>query len=102
MLIFPAKGILSTNQVLSAGHLYSYKPRKLSGKHQLVTTDIRESHMFISDVLAYLLVRCPTDEEIESFNKVLLTPTGEWKPSYLDTVHIYINDLLNIKKRYWT
>ena len=39
--------------------------------------------MFISNGLAYLTVRCHTDEEMGSLLKVLLTPSGEWKPSYI-------------------
>ena len=64
MLGFPAKGIFSTNQVRSAGHFNDDKPYKLGGKQCLVTTDGRESCIFISDGLAYLPVRCPTDEEM--------------------------------------
>ena len=33
MLDFPAKGILSTNQVHAAGHLYEKNPCKLGGKN---------------------------------------------------------------------
>ena len=40
--------------------------------------------MFISDGLAYLLVRCPTNDDMESYTKVTPTPSGEWKPSNLD------------------
>lgn len=82
MIKFPVKDILSANQVRAAGQLYDDKPRKLGGKHQLVTTYGREIRMIYSDVLAYLSVRCPTDEEMESFPKVLFTHTGEWYPIY--------------------
>ena len=64
MLEFQAKGIFSANQVRAASHCYDNKPGKLGGKKRLVTTDGRNSHMFISDGLAYLPVRCPTDEEM--------------------------------------
>ena len=79
----PAKGIFSVNQVRDAGHFYDNKPRKLGGKQLLVTTDGREIRMFISDGQACLPVRCPTDEEMETYPKVPLTPYGEWKASYI-------------------
>ena len=41
-----------------------------------MTTDGRESHMFITDRLAYLPVRFPTYEEMESYLMVPLTPDG--------------------------
>ena len=44
-----------------------------------MTTDVRETSVFISDRLAYLPVRFPTDEDMESYPKVPLTPEGEWK-----------------------
>ena len=47
MLDFPTKVIFFANQVYTAGHFYDENPRKLGGKQQLVTTDGRESHMFI-------------------------------------------------------
>ena len=84
MLEFPSKGIFSANQVHVAGHLYDNKPRKLGGKQGLATTDGRQSFMFISDGLAYLPFRCPTDKEMESYPKVLLTLAVEWKPSNID------------------
>ena len=65
MLEFPAKGILLTNQVHAAGHFYNNKPHKICGKQILVTTDIREIRMFISDELAYIPIRLPTDEDME-------------------------------------
>ena len=40
--------------------------------------------MFIIYGLFYLSVRCPTDEEMGYLPKVLLTPSGEQNPSYLD------------------
>ena len=40
--------------------------------------------MFISDGLTYLTFRCPTDEKMGSYTKVIVTPSGEWKPSDLD------------------
>ena len=40
--------------------------------------------MFFSDGLDYLPVWCPTDEDMESFPKVFITPPGEWKPLYID------------------
>ena len=49
-----------------------------------MNTDVRESHMFISDGLTYLHVILPTDEDMESYPKDPLTPAGEWKPSDLD------------------
>ena len=54
MLDFPSKGIFSANQVRVSGHFYDDKPRKIGGKPRLVTTDVRESRMFISDRLIYL------------------------------------------------
>ena len=45
------KGILSANQVRTAGHFYDNKPHKIRGKQWLVTADGRESFMFISDGL---------------------------------------------------
>ena len=62
MLQFPAKGIFSANQVRVAVHFYDDKLSKIGGKQRMVTTDVRESHMFISDGLSYLPVRCPTNE----------------------------------------
>ena len=64
MLELPAKGIFYDNQVRSAGHIYDNKPRKLGEKKRLVTTDGRESRMFISDGLAYLPVIFPTNEDM--------------------------------------
>ena len=61
MLKLTSKGIFSANQFRAAGHFYDDKPRKLGGKQQLVTTDGRESRMFISSGLAYLPVICITD-----------------------------------------
>ena len=52
----------------------------------MVTTDIRESSMFISDILTYLTFILPIDEYMDSCTKVLLTPSGEWDPSDLDDV----------------
>ena len=49
-----------------------------------MNTDVRESHMFISDGLTYLHVILPTDEDMESYPKEPLTPAGEWKLSYMD------------------
>ena len=40
--------------------------------------------MFIGDGIAYIRVSFPTDEEVESLPKALLTPPGEWKPSYIE------------------
>ena len=49
MIEFTVKVIFSANKVRSVGHFYDDKPRKLGGKQLLVTTDERESRMFISD-----------------------------------------------------
>ena len=49
-----------------------------------MTTDGRESCMFISDGLSYLPFILPTDKVLESYPKVPLTPAGEWKPLDLD------------------
>ena len=38
--------------------------------------------MFIGDGLAYLPIRCLNYEYMESFPKVLLTPSVEWKQYY--------------------
>ena len=76
----PVKCIFSANNFRSAGNLYYDKPHKFGGKQIFVTTDGRERRMFICDGLAYLLLRCPADEDMELFPKVLLTPPGEWKP----------------------
>ena len=84
VLEFPAKGILSANHIRSAGHFYDEKPKKLGGEQQLVSMNVREIDTFISDGLAYLPFRCPTDEEIKSFPKVILTPYREWKPLHID------------------
>ena len=84
MLEFPAKGIFSSNQFRATGNFYDDNLRKLGGKTRLITTDGRESHIFISDRLAYLPVRFPTYEEMDSCPKVPLTLYGEWKPLYLD------------------
>ena len=84
MLEFPAKFIFSDNQVRSASHFYDKNPRKLEGKQRLETTAGRESHMFISYDMSYLPVRCPTNEDMESYTKVPLTPGVEWKPSNID------------------
>ena len=54
---FPAKVIFSTNQICADRQFYDDKPRIIGGKQQLVTTDGRESCMFISDDLAYLPFR---------------------------------------------
>ena len=40
--------------------------------------------MFISNGISYLPVVCPTNEEINTYPKMLLTPYGEWKPSDID------------------
>ena len=40
--------------------------------------------MFISDGLSYLPVICPTDEDMDEYLNVLLTPEGECNPSDLD------------------
>ena len=66
MLELPSKGILSTNQVRAAGLLYDEEPCKLGGKKMLVTKDGREIHMFINDGIAYLPVKFPTNEEMDS------------------------------------
>ena len=58
--------------------------QKPGGKQILVTMDGRESHMFISDGLAYLPVICPTNEDIESYPKVILFPSVDWKLSDID------------------
>ena len=84
MLDFPSKGIFSANQVRVSGHFYDDKPRKLGEKQRLVTTDGRDICMSISDGLAYIPVIFPTDEEMESYHKAPLTPSGEWKPQDLD------------------
>ena len=84
MLELSAKGIFSINQVRDVGHLYDNKPSKLWVKQWLVTTDGRESCMFIIDGLAYLPIICPTNEDIESYSKVPLTPAGEWNQSDID------------------
>ena len=83
ILDLPAKVIFSANHLHAAGQFYDDKPRKLGGKPQLVNTDSSEIHIFIRNGLSYLPVSCTTDEEIESLTKVLLTPSGEYKPSYL-------------------
>ena len=49
-----------------------------------MTIDGRESHMFISDGLAYLPSRCSADKEMELYPKVPLTPSREWNPSDID------------------
>ena len=84
MLELTTKGILSANQIRTAGQLYCDKPLKLGWKQRLVTTDGKERCMLISDGLAYLPIRWPTDEYMESYTKVILNPAGEWKSSYLD------------------
>ena len=53
-------------------------------KKQLVTTNGREGRMFISDRMAYLPIRLPTDEDMDSYPRVPLTPDGEWNPLDLD------------------
>ena len=65
MLEFSVKDIFSANKVRAAGHFYDDKIQKLGGKNQLVTTNGSEIRMFISDGLAYLPFRCPTDEETD-------------------------------------
>ena len=40
--------------------------------------------MFISDGVAYLPFRCPTNEYMDSYPKVILTPAGDWKLQDLD------------------
>ena len=81
---FPEKSIFSANQVRVASHFYDNKPCKIGGKKILVTIDSRESRTFISDLLSYLPVRFPTNKQIQSCTKVLLTPSGQWKPSDLE------------------
>ena len=76
MIEFTAKGIFSANQVCATSHFYDKNTCKLGGKQRLVTTDGRERHMFISDGLAYLSIIFPTDEYMESYPKVTLTPSG--------------------------
>ena len=76
ILELPAKVIFSSNQVLAAGRFYDDKQRKLGGKQWLVTTDSRESHVFISDRLDYLPAIFPTNEEMEPYPKVPLNPAG--------------------------
>ena len=85
MLEFHAKGIFSTNQARADSHFYNNKPRKLGGTQILVTTDRREICMSISYGLAYLPVRCPTNEDMESCTKVLLIPSVQLKPLDLDS-----------------
>ena len=80
MLYFPIKVVLSANQVRASGHFYENNLLKLGGKQRLVTTDGRESLIFISDGMAYLPVRCPTNEYMDSYTKLPLTPAGEWNP----------------------
>ena len=84
MLDLSAKGVFSTHQFCAIGHFYDEKQHKLGGKQQLVTTDGRESCMFINDRLDYIPVRFPNDEEMESYPKVPLNPSGKWNPSDLD------------------
>ena len=84
MLDLPPQCIFYDNQVRASGKFYDDKPNKLGGKQQLVTTDGRESCMFINDRLDYIPVRFPNDEEMESYPKVPLTPSGKWNPSDLD------------------
>ena len=76
MFEFPAKGIFSYNQFRAVDHLYDDKPRKLGEKKRLVTTDGRDSLMFISYCLSYLTAIFPTYEDIYSYPKVPLTPAG--------------------------
>ena len=40
--------------------------------------------MFISNWISYLPVICPNNEDIEIYPKMLLPPSGEWKPSDID------------------
>ena len=80
MLELPFKGIFYNNEVRATVQFYDNKPRKLGENKWLVTTDGRESRMFISDGLSYLPVRFPTDEDMDSYPKVTLNPDGEWKP----------------------
>ena len=84
MLELPSKGIFYDNQVCADGPFYDNKPRKLGGKQRLLTTDGRQSRMFISDGLAYLPVRFPTDEDIYLYPKVPLTPAVGQNPQDLD------------------
>ena len=77
MIELPDKGIFSANKVHATSHVYDNKPRKLGVKHLLVTTDGRDSHMLISGGLAYPPVRYPTNEEMESYPNVTLTPYVE-------------------------
>ena len=72
MFKFQAKGIFSANQFHAAGHLYDDKPRKIEGKQRMVTTDRREINIFISDGIAYPLVRCLTNKYMESYPKYSL------------------------------
>ena len=62
---FPAKGILSANQIRAVGHFYDSKLHKLGGQQIFVTTDGKEIRMFISDGLSYLLFGRPTNKDIE-------------------------------------
>ena len=64
MLDFPDKGIFSANQFCASGHFYDNNPRKVVGKQRLVTTDVSESCIFISDGMACLPVIFPTNEEM--------------------------------------
>ena len=80
MLEFPSKGIFSANQFRATGHFYDENPRKVVVKQSLVTMDVRESRMFVIDGIAYLPVRCPTYEDMESYPKVLLTLYVECNP----------------------
>ena len=80
MLYFPIKVVLSANQVRASGHFYENNLLKLGGKQRLVTTDGRESLIFISDGMAYLPVRRPTNEYMDSYTKLPLTLAGEWNP----------------------
>ena len=66
ILEFPAKSILSANYVRAAGHFYDKNPHKFGGKQSLVTTDVRERRMFISERISYLPVRCLTNEYMDS------------------------------------
>ena len=40
--------------------------------------------MFISNGVSYLPLILPTNEEIDTYPKVLLTPNREWKPLDID------------------
>ena len=62
VLELSAKVIFSVNQVCPVCHYYDNKPSKLGVKQWLVTTDGRESCMFIVYRLAYLPIICPTGE----------------------------------------